>query len=203
MKIILDNGHGKETPGKRSPIWSDGSQLFEWKSNREIAKRVFDALIADGVDVVLLVPEDEDVPLSERARRVNEIAARYGKKNTLLVSIHSNASASGKGTGWEIHTYLGKSKSDEVAEIFWQKANKIFGGTWRIRGDRSDGDGDWDSNFYILRKTICPAVLTENFFMDNEKDCRFLMSDEGKNQIAELHIESIKQYINETNTNLR
>lgn len=29
--VILDNGHGKETPGKRSPIWGDGSQLFEWE----------------------------------------------------------------------------------------------------------------------------------------------------------------------------
>ena len=26
--IILDNGHGNNTPGKRSPKWEDGTQLF-------------------------------------------------------------------------------------------------------------------------------------------------------------------------------
>ena len=30
----------------------------------------------------------------------------------------------------------------------------------------SDGDMDWEEGFYILRKSWCPAVLTENFFMD-------------------------------------
>ena len=40
MKVLLDNGHGENTPGKRSPKWSDGSQLFEWEYAREIAKGV-------------------------------------------------------------------------------------------------------------------------------------------------------------------
>lgn len=34
MKILIDNGHGKETPGKRSPVWPDGSQLYEYEFNR-------------------------------------------------------------------------------------------------------------------------------------------------------------------------
>ena len=33
MKILIDNGHGQETAGKRSP---DG-RLLEWSYNREIA----------------------------------------------------------------------------------------------------------------------------------------------------------------------
>ena len=40
MKVLLDNGHGENTPGKRSPKWSDGSQLFEWEYAREIAKGI-------------------------------------------------------------------------------------------------------------------------------------------------------------------
>lgn len=36
MKILIDNGHGKETPGKRSP---DG-RLKEYAYTREIADRV-------------------------------------------------------------------------------------------------------------------------------------------------------------------
>jgi hypothetical protein len=40
MKILIDNGHGENTPGKRSPVWEDGVQLFEWEYAREIARRV-------------------------------------------------------------------------------------------------------------------------------------------------------------------
>ena len=75
MKVLLDNGHGENTPGKRSPKWSDGSQLFEWEYAREIAKGVYNQLRAKGIDAELLVKENIDVPLAERARRANEIAA--------------------------------------------------------------------------------------------------------------------------------
>ena len=67
MKVLLDNGHGENTPGKRSPKWSDGSQLFEWEYAREIAKGVYNQLRAKGIDAELLVKENIDVPLAERA----------------------------------------------------------------------------------------------------------------------------------------
>lgn len=194
MLVLIDNGHGENTPGKRSPKWADGSQLFEWQYAREVANAVYNQLIAKGVDCELLVKESVDVPLAERARRANEAAAKHGKSKTILVSIHVNAS-NGKGTGWEIHTYPGKTKADDLAQIFWDTAKEMFGSDWKIRGDWSDGDGDWESNFYILRKTTCPAVLTENFFMDNERDCKFLLSPEGKAAVVKLHVDSITKYI--------
>ena len=40
MKILLDNGHGENTPGKRSP---DG-KLREYLYAREIASMVYDEL---------------------------------------------------------------------------------------------------------------------------------------------------------------
>lgn len=98
------------------------------------------------------------MPLAERTRRANEAAAKHGKSKTILVSIHVNAS-NGKGTGWEIHTYPGKTKADDLAQIFWDTANEMFGKDWKIRGDWSDGDGDWESNFYILRKPLARLYL--------------------------------------------
>ena len=38
--IVLDNGHGENTPGKRSPKLEDGSQFFEWEFNRDIVNRI-------------------------------------------------------------------------------------------------------------------------------------------------------------------
>lgn len=185
--VILDNGHGRETSGKRSPIWPFG-QLFEYEFNRDIAARVHSALLARGVRSVLLVPELNDIPLSMRSQRANKKAAEAGG-NAFLVSIHANA---GKGTGWEIFTTKGTTKSDALATIFWEEAKAEFAPDgWKMRSDMSDGDPDKESDFWILRKVSCPAVLTENFFMDTEKDCRLIMSEAGRARIAAVHIRAI------------
>ena len=47
--IILDNGHGMETPGKRSPIWSDRTQLLEYEFNRDVVRRIEAALNERGI----------------------------------------------------------------------------------------------------------------------------------------------------------
>ena len=62
MKVILDNGHGRDTAGKRSP---DG-RLREYAYAREMARKIAQDLKRQGIDVSLLVPEDTDVPLKER-----------------------------------------------------------------------------------------------------------------------------------------
>lgn len=190
MKVLLDNGHGENTAGKRSPKWRDGSQLFEWEYTREIAQRVEYELKKRGVDVERIVKENIDVSLRERCNRVNEVCAEVGTKNCLLISIHCNA-CNGRARGWEIHTYLGQSKSDEYATVFWNTAKDLLAGITSMRADWSDGDPDWDSNFAILRDTKCAAVLTENLFMDNEEDCRYLLSSEGKETITQIHVQAI------------
>lgn len=162
MKILIDNGHGKETPGKRSPVWPDGSQLYEYEFNRDIARRVYAVLTARGVDCELIVSEICDISLAERVRRVNKIARVVGPSNCLLVSIHANA---GGGTGWEAWTSIGQTEADNYATIFYEEAARAFPEK-RMRKDMTDGDPDKEENFYILKHTSCPTVLTENFFMD-------------------------------------
>ena len=87
MKILIDNGHGLMTAGKRSP---DG-QFREAFYNREIARRVVADLRDRGLDAELLVPEGDDISLAERVRRVNAACFLLGKQNVILVSIHVNA----------------------------------------------------------------------------------------------------------------
>ena len=59
----------------------------------------------------------------------------------------------------------------------------------------SDGDIDWEENFYILRKSLCPAVLTENFFMDSHSDLEYLQSRVGMQAIMDTHVEGIIEYL--------
>lgn len=190
--VLLDNGHGKETAGKRSPVWSDGSQLFEWEFNRDIVRRIAEKLEADGIPYRVLVPEETDISLTERARRANEIAKENNGKAYVL-SIHANA---GGGTGWEVYTSPGQTPSDAIATVFLEEAGREFvPDGWRMRSDYSDGDPDKEANFAILTKTTCPAILTENFFMDTEKDCRFIMSEDGRERIANMHVVAIKRVL--------
>lgn len=190
--VILDNGHGEETAGKRSPVWGDGSQLFEWEFNRDIVRRIAAKLDDWGIGYEILTPETNDVSLAERCRRANEIYRNYNEK-AFLVSIHANA---GGGTGWEVYTSPGETKADAIATVFAEEAQRVFvPDGWRMRFDYADGDLDKEAAFYILKHTSCPAILTENFFMDTEKDCRFIMSEDGRERIANMHVAAIKRVL--------
>ena len=194
MLILIDNGHGLDTPGKRSP---DG-KFLEYAYNREIATRIVADLTDRGYNAQLLVPETEDIPLTKRVRRINTHCQALGKQNVILISIHVNAAGNGSqwlnATGWSCYTSKGQTTSDRIAECFYEAAKKNFPGR-RIRTDYSDTDPDWEENFYILRNSLCPAVLTENFFMDNPSDLEYLQSRAGKQAIVDTHVEGIVEYI--------
>lgn len=192
MKILIDNGHGVETKGKRSP---DG-QLKEYQYTRAIAYKITQQLIKLGYDAQLLVPEETDISLQNRVRRANEWCLKEGTLNVLLVSIHCNAAGMGqweKASGWEAYTSVGQTRADELATLLYEEAKKYFN-TKKIRTDFSDKDPDKEANFYILRKTKCPAVLTENFFMDNKDDMEFMLSSDGIDRIVKTHVEAIRKY---------
>lgn len=196
MKVILlDNGHGVDTKGKRSP---DG-RLVEGIYTRMIASAVKNKLERMGYTAILITPENEDIPLEERCRRVNELCDKYGSKNCLLVSIHINAAGNGiswlNGKGFEVWTTKGETESDKLAESFYASAAKTLIGK-NMRRDLTDGDSDKEANFYILYHTKCPAVLTENLFMDNKNEVEYLLSYHGKTAIVNLHVRAIIDYIN-------
>ncbi len=190
MLILLDNGHGSlingkyQTPGKRSPIWNNGSQLFEGEFNRAITNGIIQELTGLKISYVNIAPEYRDVTLRTRVKRANA----YGTYNVFYLSIHANA---GGGNGTEIYTSPGNTKSDRIATIFGEEYKKIFPNR-KLRTDFSDGDLDKEQHFYVLTKTRMPAILTENFFMDNKDECQnILMTREGRQQIIDYHMNAI------------
>lgn len=194
MKILIDNGHGQSTPGKRSP---DG-RFLEFQFNRTIAKQIVDDLRDRGYDAELLVPEDDDVPLKDRCKRVNDIVAREGKQNVILISIHANAFGNGKEwtfpSGWSVYTSKGQTKADDLAEQLAKAAIKNLP-QMKMRADFSDGDIDFEEDFKILRGTLCACVLSENGFMTNEKECRWLQTEEALSALVKTHVEGIVNYL--------
>ena len=194
MKILIEPGHGIDTPGKRSP---DG--LFrEYLWNRQVADLILEGLVSAGIDASLVVTETNDVSLRNRVNRVNTICNRLGASNVLLVSIHANAAGNGSAwmnaKGWSCYTSKGKTKSDQVAECLYDAFEEEFQDR-KIRKDMSDGDRDWEENFYVLEKSKCPAVLLENFFYDNREECAWMLQEETKKRIASAAVKGIIKYI--------
>ena len=190
MLVLLDNGHGGlingnyQTPGKRSPIWNDGSQLFEGEFNRAIVARIIESLTRLKIPYVNIAPETRDVRLVTRIMRAN----RAHQSNCFYLSVHSNA---GGGRGFEVYTSKGRSRSDKIATIFGEEFKNTFPNK-RLRADYSDGDLDKEAGFAVLKRTKMPAILTENFFMDNEDECKnILMTKIGRDQIADFHVNAI------------
>lgn len=194
MIILIDNGHGVETPGKRSP---DG-RFREFAYTRLIASGVVQHLLYRGYHAELLVPEVTDVPLKERVRRVNKQCRELGKDDVCLVSIHVNAAGIGdqwyKATGWSCYTSPGQTAGDRLADCLYAAAKKHLLGR-RLRKDFVDGDPDLEANLYLLRKTRCAAALSENGYQDSKESLQFLESEEGKKAIVAIHVEGIIQYL--------
>ena len=195
--IILGTAHLASTPGKRSP---DG-KLKEYQYSRSLCRAIRGALEDKGYKVFIDVEEDDlkmtsSQELQHRCKIVNALQKEY--KNCIYVSIHVNAAGNGKqwmnATGWSAYTSVGVTSADKLAECLYWSAKKNLTGK-KLRTDFSDKDSDLESNFYVLKNTNCPAVLTENFFQDNKEDVVYMLSDAGFFQIVKTHVEGIIKYI--------
>lgn len=209
--VLLDNGHGEDTPGKRSPKKEDGTRFREYQWARTIVDCLETRLKTFGYNVVIITPEQKDVSLAERVRRINKAVAKYGASNCVMISIHVNAAGSNdqwmNARGWSAYTTKGQNNSDKLAECLYSAAEELmltdpyiknsYAGEMNklFRRDTTDGDKDMEANFYITKGANCPAVLTENFFQDNRKDVRLLESQYGIQIITELHLKGIEKYV--------
>ena len=195
--IILGTAHLKSTPGKCSP----DKKFFEYQYSREVCKAVKVILEDLGYKVFIDI-EDDDLNVDQsrelclRCKIVNDLQKAY--KNCIYVSIHVNAAGNGSkwmnATGWSAYTSVGVTAADRLANCLYDAAKKNLKGK-KLRTDNTDGDLDIESNFYVLKHTNCPAVLTENFFQDNKDDVKYLTSDEGFHEIVRTHVEGIIKYI--------
>lgn len=189
---LLDAGHGGiinntyQTEGKRSPIWSDGRVLYEGVFNRKVVHILKEFLIQEDIEFIDIVDSNEDISLTERVKRANAIYSE--DKRCIYISVHANG---GGGTGWEVYTSVGATRSDAIATVFHNKMKEEFP-KFRFRADYVDGDPDKESQFYVLKNTDMPAILTENFFMDTlTPDCELLLSKDGATRVAIGHFEAI------------
>lgn len=178
MKIMLDAGHGYNTPGKRSP---DG--LREYEYNRAVANYAKQLLENyKNVTVYFSHSDQQDVSLTARTDKANSLNV------DIFVSIHANAFGSG---GWNkvggIETYVYPSRPP-VANQLAQKIqrNLIVATGLENRGVRT-------ADFHVLRETKMDAVLVEGGFMTNRNEVELLRSETYRRTIAEGIVKALAE----------
>ena len=193
-KVVLDPGHGVETPGKCSPDKS----YYEHEFNLDMAYRMKAILERHGV-AVTLTRYDEHEPVIHSDPAMMErfsLAERVKVANTvrpdLFVSIHSNAAGMGgwmNARGYGIYTSCaGDTAGRNIA------AGKVLA---RIKkaGVRLWGDGLHHEMFYVLKNTIDPAMLIEHLFHDNKEDVALLKDGAYRAKLAEANCKGILDYL--------
>jgi len=179
IKIVLDAGHGPDTPGKRTPKFEDGTFMHEHEFNNSVVKKLKDKLNSVGkFNVTVVSSEYRDVPLAERVSLEREVKA------DLFLSVHANALTGAWGTqnGLESYSNVGSVIGAEYCKTI--QNNLVAATGLRNRGAKT-------SSFYVLKNTYGPAVLVECGFMDNKEEAKLLMSYEYRELIAESLFKSI------------
>ena len=191
--IALDDGHGIGTPGKRTPyIPSLGRQVMENEFNREVVKYLDIELRRCGFQTLLTAPTDADTPLSERIALANNTKPNgFGRPVDLFLSIHYNAydgKFDGEGKdpeGFSVHIYPGAKDARRFAEILIRHLSK---------GRPQKNRGIVEQNLAVTRETTMTAVLSENGFMDNEKEALWMVDPDFHKEVAREHAMAVCEY---------
>lgn len=199
---LLKNGTANPaaTPGKETPyIKSVGRRIQEEEFNQAAAEKLRQELKRNGVHVHNPAPEAKDTPLKERTDFANRIyyqyCSKYGTKNVvaIYVSVHFNAidgKFDGEGkdpSGFSVHIYKGQ-KSKNSGKLGKYVLDELAKGTKQVNR------GIVEQDLHITRETVMPAILTENGFMDNEKEAVLMIDKDFQAEVAIEHARGICKY---------
>lgn len=149
-KVIIDPGHGGKDPGAVAGLYRECDQVLG------VANRLANILEKREIPVILTRNSDVFVSLKDRTT-----LARAEKGRNIFISLHMNASTSGKGTGFE--TYIQKragKESRELQEGIHHYTEPI------IRKYRLKDRGKKTADFYVVKNSPEPAILIELLFID-------------------------------------
>ncbi|MGB9825727.1 MAG: N-acetylmuramoyl-L-alanine amidase [Desulfofundulus sp.] len=164
MRIVIDPGHGGSDPGAVGP-----NGLKEAHVNLAVALKVAEKLRKAGVEVKLTRTNDVFIDLQPRCDIANSFGADY------FVSIHCNSAGTPEAKGTETYCYKFGGKGEILAKAIQAELIAATG-----RANR----GVKTANYYVLRRTNMPAVLTELAFISNPEEERLLGSPDYQEKCA-------------------
>ena len=153
MRVFIGVGHGGSDSGAVG-------YLVEKEVNLVEALACKDFLKAHGVEVLMSRTTDENDPITDEINECNAF------EPDLAIDVHSN---SGRGDGFEAFYHYNGGLSKDLAENIEDEVKKIGQNS---RGCRTRLNSSGKDYYAFIRETICPAVICEGFFVDNETDVK-------------------------------
>ena len=181
--VALDDGHGIDTPGKRTPQFDNGTYMKENQFNEAVMFYITENLTRNNIGVLQVAPEKTDTSLSLRVQRANESGAN------IYVSIHANAYGNSWNTANGFETYIYSTDDKDTLYL----AECVHGACVSATGLKNRGIKE-DSTLFVLRKSKMPAVLIECGFMTNQNEAELLLSDSYRRTVAKAVCKGICKY---------
>lgn len=172
LALILDDGHGMETPGKRSPI----TNMRENDFNRAVVSHMVTICKACNLLYKEVAPTDIDTPLSVRTKSANDwyssLKKQYGANNIICVylSIHANA-----GGGYGAETWVHSKATSDTVALGAKISAELAKLGLRNRGVKKGYTNNPKDNYAVNRDTNMTSVLIEHAFMDTKEDAAKLL----------------------------
>lgn len=184
--IAVDDGHGTNTSGKRTPAGYKENEF-----NHYTKEFLIDELKRNNFKIVDCSPSRSDNSLEDRVKR-----ERNGKAD-IFISIHFNAMGSkwqDKASGIETYYHgVGGVKGNGYKLAKLVHAELLKGTKLKDRGVKSDGVL-YNNGLYVLRETKSPAILVECGFMDNKKEAELMKSTSYRKECSQEIAKGICKY---------
>ena len=162
-----EHGINPPTPGKRTPIMPGlDRQIYENEFNNAAKNYFLEACLRQGFSVYDVKPEDYDISITERVRRINR------QNLTALVTFAYNAFGEDFNNTSGVEVYYSPTNVD--AEQSRVLANDVYQRI--IQGTSQNGRGVKTLDVGVLSSVNCPSTLIEAGFMTNLREAQLMIN---------------------------
>ncbi len=182
--IVVDAGHGGNDPGKVS---ADG--IMEKDVNLAIALKLKDKLEDKNIKVILT--RDSDICLADtgtsnkkKSDMINRMEIVNDNKADLLISIHQNSYKDSSVKGAQVFYHGSSEQSKKVAQVVQGKIQEEI-------DNENNRKAKEANDYYILRKSVCPAIIIECGFLSNPEETSKLVDEKYQEKLAETIADAV------------
>jgi len=197
LLVIVGDGHGASTPGKRTPKFSNGTFIHEHEFNQPTATKLVTLLKYNGFSATNITQGNRDVPLAERVTLIEDAKKKhlylYPNGKVIFISIHYNAMSENWSSvsGIEVFNHYGSIEGSRLARSVHSEL---------IKGTHQINRGVKEAGFYMLKKTSMPAILVEAGFMSNKTEAGYMLDQSFQYEVAKEIFDGVVKYFDAKTT---
>lgn len=184
ITVVVDAGHGGNDPGKigvNGTLEKDINLSIALKLKAELEKKGIKVILTRDSDASLAIEGATNKKTSDMNKRMELI---NGSRADLLVSIHQNSFTDPSVKGAQTFYYKGSGESEEIAVTVQAELVKALDKNNKRKAKTGN-------DYFMLRKSTCPAIIVECGFLSNSDEEAKLITDEYQQAVAEAIAEGV------------